>query len=395
MKKIISKTLVLLVSIIYCLIPLSPNLVKAATSTNTSNEPNIVYYQSIVQSSLSNSGGFSSINVVSQYHYKSTSSLDSINNKNVNTFTSLTNSSICGLSTFSSYASGLCNNDSTLKGALATLKIDNYGNITMTLGNDVELTNLRIYYIIANRSNETRLFCDDNNICPNAKNITKTDGTSNWKNFSKTGNMVYTQSTIGDSFTSSTTSSGTNYSGFNIFSNMSSTWRDYASGPGVYVVTSFSISYNGKNYYANNYTIDSKTFNNIGSTSSNAAETQAYLTCTKATEYSCEDNIDSVTKAAALVKMDETSTTTSNVGVSAAWTFYDTYVKTIVVIVVGVMFVVTGTSTIVTIVKSSDEPEVRSSEIKRLIGLFTGAVTIALILYFAKDIVIAISGLFG
>ena len=74
--------------------------------------------------------------------------------------------------------------------------------------------------------------------------------------------------------------------------------------------------------------------------------------------------------------------------------FFEETLRPILIIAIGVLFVIVGTHTGVTIVKSSDEPEVRSAAIKKFIGLFVGAFIIMMILIFYKDIITAIQRFF-
>ena len=77
----------------------------------------------------------------------------------------------------------------------------------------------------------------------------------------------------------------------------------------------------------------------------------------------------------------------SNAGMEKLLEQFDSYIKPIVEIGLGVLLVVKGTMLIVTIVKSSDEPEVRKESIKHLVTLFITVLLIMLIIWFMRDII--------
>ena len=77
----------------------------------------------------------------------------------------------------------------------------------------------------------------------------------------------------------------------------------------------------------------------------------------------------------------------TNAGFAIMGNFFEETLRPILIIAIGILFAIVGTHTGVTIVKSSDEPEVRREAIKKFIGLFIGAFVIAVILIFYKDII--------
>ena len=106
-----------------------------------------------------------------------------------------------------------------------------------------------------------------------------------------------------------------------------------------------------------------------------------------------EEIVTNISSFAALIKPPQSSEVGANASYSELNEFFITTLKPIIMIVVGIMFVVSGSITGITIIRSSDEPEVRREAIKRLIGLFTGALIIEGILLFYEPIIQFFSGL--
>lgn len=396
MKKFVSRFFLVLICCMMCIIPFESKPAKAAAI----DASEIVYFQSIVKTNVE--GSFAAITAVSQRYYKSSASLGQENTieNSVGTkaaFTSVHEESVCSM--FSSDLVGLCD-AGKLNGPLADLKMTKNGDISLTLATDVKIGNLRIYYITAGRSGEAQLFCTQENggyqVCEKANTVynkNNVNNKSNWKNYSKSGEMVYSATTIEGPFTKSVTSSGkTTYTEFNLFKQMNPTYEEYAENSGVYVVISFSVIYSGVTYYVNDYTLDSKTFTSIGDMS-NSKETQL-IRINGPTQKNLVDNVTSVTKNAALVKVSSSLSPDGSKGFNTINGEFKDWMVPVIAIVIGIMFVVSGTMTGVTIVKSSDEPEVRRDAIKRLIGLFIGALAVYLILFFYEDIIKVISGFF-
>jgi hypothetical protein len=104
--------------------------------------------------------------------------------------------------------------------------------------------------------------------------------------------------------------------------------------------------------------------------------------------------INQIASNAALIKPVGEHGSKNNRGVSLMENFFENTLRPLLIIAIGILFVIVGTHTGVTIVKSSDEPEVRSAAIKKFIGLFVGAFLIAMILVFYKDIITGIQRFF-
>lgn len=397
MKKFASRFFLVLICCMMCIIPLGSKPAKAAAV----DASEIVYFQSVVQTGTA--GSYAAITAVSQRYYKTEASLDSGENDIENSvgtktsFTSVHEESICSM--FSSDLAGLCDGGK-LNGGLATLRMTKNGDITLSLNPKVKLGVLRIYYITAGRSGEAQLFCKDSSrtvVCEKAKTVFNKDNVnnkSNWKNYSKSGEMVYSATTIEGPFTKSVSSSGkTTYTEFNIFSQMNPTYEEYAENSGVYALISFSVVYEDVTYYVNDYTLDKKEFSTIGNMTNEGAEKQL-IRINGPTQKFLQDSVLDVSKNAALLKVSSSLTPDGNSGFDTINSEFKGWMVPVIAIVIGIMFVVSGTMTGVTIVKSSDEPEVRRDAIKRLIGLFIGALVVYLILFFYEDIIRVVSGFF-
>jgi hypothetical protein len=273
--------------------------------------------------------------------------------------------------------------------------ISRTGYVTIYLSNEVELTNLRFYHILPVKN---QLYCDINNgssivvgICENAKTVYKNaSGVSNWSDKSKYGNFVY-RSEIGleEDFEKSTSPTGARtYSNFNILNDLEGSTREAALDKGIYFVSSMTVKYKGSTYYIGDYTLDDKVFTSIGN------ETTATLTGSvnsyAGTSHS-SDGVTVVSQVAALLRPFDARGINDNEGTKMLNNYFVETVMPVIIIVVGILFLVVGAMTGVKIVQTSDEPDERRNQIKKLVGIFIGAVAIALIFMFYKNIIEAIS----
>lgn len=390
MKKTLSILFLFILCSIVTVIP-QTNIVNAATKDDFGD---VVYYQAIVKKYKTNDSPLRGVTVISQNYYKN-DSMQTIEMEDGN-FKPLTNTELCN--NYSDIKSS-CNNNSP--GALAELKINNFGDFDIQLQPNVEIANLRIYYIIANRSNEAQLFCTGSDLCEKAKKIKNENGTSNWKSYSSSGNFVYTTSTIGSAFEKVEYSSGgVGYVDFNIFDKMQQNYSQLAAATsgeegslaiGLYVVTSMTIKYNDTDYYVNDYTLAKKTFSSIGSMEGTNPIRQI-ITNNNPTQKGVSDSVLTVTNNAALIIPKTGVDASSNKTYNTANQYFKDTLRPIFSVVIGIMFIITGGMTTITIVKSSDEPEVRRSAIKKLIGLFTGALIIVLIMWYYETIINVVNG---
>ena len=297
---------------------------------------------------------------------------------------------------------GLANNREYFNKNIAYLKLTDKGNVTISVANGVTLSGLQLFYIVPIVTEAgTQLLCPGNadNICTRAKSLS--DVSSNWKDTARVGTLNFSGSSINNVFEKSSSSRGGEiYSGFNIFDEMSSTYSSLAKTlvddgdpypPGIYVTSVFTVSYipSGKSEsvtYNVNGRIREFEFTSIGNTGDSAASSHSVSYVIGTT------TVNTVSNIAALITQTETKENSKMR--SEFMEIFNKYVKPIAYAVIGIMFVVTGTMTVITIVKSSDEPEVRSAGIKRLIVLVTGAVVVFLVIALFEPIVTAVSGWF-
>ena len=339
----------------------------------------IVMYQGIVTYSGSKNT-FSSFSSVSQRYHTSNGTLATTNNP------SLDGETICSKTPSTDY----CNGENKLNSYIAFLRMSSDGDIVinLTVANEATIKKLRIFYIVNDASNDMLLYCDYNTICPRAKIVSSDSQNSNWRNSAKTG--TFEISDLESYFSVSRNDTRYRYSGFNVFNNMNAYQASLAKEKGVYVIISMDISFMIRNREGNINTYKYINNDSIGFESVGDEYANNVYTTNSGQKY------NTVVQNAALIKP---SKSTYDPNDSAAYRefkdFFDGTLRYIIIAVIGVMFLVTGSMTVVTIVKSSDEPEVRSSSIKKLIALFTGALTVALILLFYNQIIDIVSGWFG
>jgi len=389
MKGFISKVLILLFIGVMFLIPFDSSSVKAAQSLNQ-----VVYYQSLVESGSKQTA----LTVVSQYRYKITNDMGR---------TDSDGNPLSGLATKSSFDSinsdNICTNFNVggvcaggkLPGSLATLTISADGDVVFALANGVELENLHFYYIIANMDGGmNQLYCSKTSMCEEAKIISSVQNVyTKWTNQTNAGNMWYGSYSIKDNFSVSESASGVvTYKNYNLIDKMSASLASQAKTHGAYVVSAYSVKYNNKTYYVNYDLVErSAPFKSVGNESSSSV--QNAMTCSSPTSKTgCTNLVDTVSKAAALITSPMGAGPTASEGYGVVHEFFVHTGIPILKIIIILMFLITGTMTMIHIVQASDEPEVRRSEIKRFIGLFTGALVIYLILLFYEEIIAMVSG---
>ena len=397
---------------ILCCVLVYPFNIKEVSAAEEDIGSNYVYYQALV----SKNNTYKSFSAVSQFFYTNTAHLgktgvDGESNlpiANRSTFSSLydvggNQETLC--SVFSNYASDLYCNNGIIK-PLASLKISATGLVSMKLSNEVTLGSLQIYYLLANRVGDLNqhMYCQNSNgttkICDNATHVISTSNganAGNWSNRTKDGvGMHFTEVSITNKFTKTETQIGeTIYSGYDIFKDMEQGMAELAEASGVYVLTSFSVKYGERMYYVNNYALK-KTFSSEATANINATTYKSVIINSNPTDVNSNSGqaINQIPSNAALVKPATDSSNKNNRGFALMENFFEDTLRPILIIAIGVLFVIVGTHTGVTIVKSSDEPEVRKEAIKKFGGLFVGAFTIAIILIFYKDIITAVKRFF-
>ena len=297
---------------------------------------------------------------------------------------------------------------SKMKAELAYFTMDSGGNVTISLQNEVKVERLNFYYIIAGNTSHvnspTSMIMCGSSICQHARNIISADTTKtgSWQTSGKSGIMSYNEGSLtAIGFEKQVNTTGAvKYSGFNVIENMSEGNKRSAVSLGAFVVITMSIrnlsepeGMNNDNvYYVNstlpsNMTFDRITQNDSGSTKvfgniySNAKQN------TSESFYNEKNNAigKNVDRFAALVHNLPVSST--NAGMEKLLEQFDSYVKPVIEIGLGVLLVVRGTMLIVAIIKASDEPDVRRDNIKHLVTLFITVLLIMVIIWFMKDII--------
>lgn len=388
-----------------CVILLAP----FSNRVNAQDDPlasKYVYYQAIVQDGAA-------IQATSQYYYTVTNNLGETDAKSEHLpiasrgnkeFENLysdadENSRTLICEKFATTLNKYCKEDSGVKELstqpLASLRMNARGDITFDIANDYTLQYLEIRYILANEIGSENLFCNGNNICAGAKNIQPNGvGITNWTNKSQSGEMLFYNSTIEQKFTLAETPAGKIYRGYNVFDDMLQSKEKLAKASGAYVITTFAIKKITEDdtgrVYKMNYEVNSKSFDTVGNDSK--SKQHSVLISNALTDTDDNESVKKVSSYAALVKPNDSKD--GSAGAKAVGDFFETTLRPILIVAVGVLFIVVGTHTGVTIVKSSDEPEVRSDAIKKLIGMFIGAFIIAAILIFYKDIIEIVQGYF-
>lgn len=378
MKRYISKISIFIICVmmVMLLLPVSKP-VKAA------DDPNTVYYQGLVQNG---GGGHSAVTAVSQYYYSSPANTNGISyTARTDNFTSITETTICSIDG----SDGLCNSGK-LRGSYASLIINYSGNITITVDNGIKIDNLRIFYILASNG---QLICQTNQLCDNAKTIHNNQyGVTNWSNKSQYGVLVFRYETLAEKFTKNVASSGKETYTGNVFDLIEGYVVSESLKSGLYITTSMVVESGAIKYYVNDYTIDKKVLDGLDNISN--TKVQQIIKNDSPGIKHMEDEVKKVARVAALISPSQSNNTEDYRGFVIAEGYFHDTIRPIIIIAIGILFLVVGTSTGITIVKSSDEPDVRRSSIKKLVGLFIGAVTIALILMFYREIIEAVQRFF-
>lgn len=300
---------------------------------------------------------------------------------------------------------GVCADDySNVLDSLAEVAMDHEGNIRIYLKDGYQITNLRLYYAIATYvDTNSEIYCSQSGtICEGAKTIQGRN--SNWKNAGKGQTLIYSQNSLEGNFEkkekiigdTNSQPVGYYYTGYNIFEHITSDYYKMAQQTGAYVTMSISISNGTNEYHANTPIVDnSDTNKGFSQVDDGTDKTKLEISriCEDASNRSCNEIVSKISSAAALVKPATVNDVDKSAGYSGVNEFFITTLKPIIMIVIGIMFIVSGSMTGATIIKSSDEPEARREAIKRLIGLFTGALVIELILLFYEPIIQFFSGL--
>ena len=189
---------------------------------------------------------------------------------------------------------------------------------------------------------------------------------------------------------------------------MSPTYLDLANKYGAYVIVGGSIGYLSNTYYLN-YNIDDEEywkFSSVGNVYEN--ETLSHEEMTSYNMRLCKQNLtdqngcggvvgtsSSVSSHAVLIFNPNITDDNGKESYTKINNYFTNTVIPILKVVVVMLFLIFGTTTIVKIVHASDEPALRRSLISKLIGMFIGAVIIYLILQFYEDIIEIVSGWFS
>lgn len=405
MKRLISKIIILsFISMILC-IPLSSSSVKVDAASD-----NIVLMQAFAtnETPVSADTIITSINAVSQYYWKNTSEIGKKDeNGNLKSaievkskFTGINENTVCTTANLlaSTQKKDLCK-DNSLKGTLAILTMTSNGDIRIEVQSGAELKQVQIRYIIANKAGEGQLYCNNSNdLCPRAAK-TYGNNSTNWVGKDASGNFLTYNSSIGfeGPFRVSDVAGGkVLFSNYNVIEKMPANNREQAETYGAYVVISTTISYGGKDYFVNSNRIDNNgdryDFASIGNDNNNAL--MQVVTCNNPYKSACADNISVVSSVAALIRSPSSDPTADENYNSFVEAFEKDYVPVIKVIVI-IMFFVTGGATMINIIKASDDPEERSSQIKRFVWMFIGAAIIYLILEFYDEVIDVVAGWFN
>jgi hypothetical protein len=293
---------------------------------------------------------------------------------------------------------------------------------------------LNIYYLIAGSTSNDHsatsfAYCDNPDgggykICEHAKNITSANPakTGNWKNKAKNNKtMSYDGRNLeAEGFEKSVNVIGTTiYSGYNVIENMDPANKKLAYQYGAYVLVTMSVQHTVENpdhiynpelpetltttYHINTMLPTSVSFDKVATMIGDSSQVDkalsnvfSYPTNTTASDYIYSTRLtslgSSIDRHVALVSAKPESST-ENEGVSQMFDIIDEYGKPILLIILGAFLVVRGTLLIITIIKSSDEPEVRKDSIKHLVTLFITIFVVGAIVWNIREIVTVISDL--
>ena len=182
---------------------------------------------------------------------------------------------------------------------------------------------------------------------------------------------------------------------------MSRDAKDLAEKYGAYVIVTLSISYEQKTYYINTpiTTMNNRPeFSGVAhiTSSSDSSSVKTYSNVLLSPQTINADGDSNylarmnsmgmhVDKYAGLVS--RLAHEEKNQGIADTLELFDKTIKPIIMIGLGILLIVKGTMLIMTIIKSSDEPEVRRDSIKHLVTLFVSVFVIMMIIWYMKPIV--------
>lgn len=397
MKRVFSLLFLFIMCSVFCFTSLGSNLVSAAEKVEVGSS-NVVYKIDMLKSGYDKS--LIGTLQVQQYYKKSgTSGVDNTSDYNAGKMYKNENKKTI-------YEQPLLDN------SLAVLYITNNGDVIMGSANGVEIVNVRFYYLIAKSKDENAYgaFCPTggNNyiLCENARSVkVGSSGTTLWKSEGKSGVLSYSKSTLENVFTKKPEliekvvngkkvmeESGVYaYTGMNLFDTISTAYKDVVKDSGMYIMATMSVKYEDNEYIINSYAVDNSNFK---FSEDSKATSNAYNSLSLPFDSISENKYTTTSHTtnelqylAALIKPENISNDRQSNALGTIEDFWNKTLRPIMIFAIGILFVIVGTSTGVTIVKSSDEPEVRRDAIKKLIGLFIGAFIIEVLLIFFQDIV--------
>ena len=399
-------SLIITFLLILMMMPVGSASVNAALAVP--EDKTYVMYGAVVQNS---SGGYSSLYAIKQslgkddtnYNAGTTTGPSLMGNKHV------TDQLVNAVE--SRYASQLFHTESgstILNSTLAFFAMDYQGQMTISLQNEIEVERLNIYYIIAGTtstpsSQSPMVMCKQGGsvtLCNHAKRILSSDAslTGSWKSVNKhNSTMSYSEGTlVSAGFNKITEDSGARrYVGFNVIENMSEANKRLAYANGAFVVVSMSVRATGSDtlYYINTAVPSYMEFEaRSGSGYSSTTYANVLADATRNKEVDLESYIHKnnqngklVDRHAALIDSSPEGIDTE--GLDEMLEQFDTYVKPIVIVALGVLLIVRGTTLSIAIIKASDEPEVRKENIKHLVTLFISLLLVMVIIWFLHPII--------
>ena len=375
----------------------------ALIKDNSSTESNTSYtaYYSIRQSKYKNSYGLANNTAPTLYSGGSANASDGICKAETH------------YNNWSYPAEQLCTG-TDLNPVAASYSLNGNGDLKISLQNDFEINRLNIYYIVAGVTENTT---SDTAVLMCSEGGPTLSG--NWKNKdARDRNMIFSELSLeGAGFTVQKYSSGRReYSGYNVLENMSGLSKNLALKVGAYVIVTMSVDYvyyeqqvvEGvlkdvkvtDTYYINTPIITGKKFESavIGGSDtysyafSNVQHNPIDPLAVGNTIYAerMTDLGSGVDAYAALVSTVES---VEDNGLAKFYDLFDNILRPVIMIALGVLLVIKGSSLIITIIKSSDEPQVRKDSIKHLITLFVSVFVVVIIMVFMKDIIEIIADL--
>ena len=399
----------LIITFLLILIMMPVGSSPASAAISMPEDKLFVMYGAVVQNS---GGGYSSLYATKQSLTKSSDSY----NAGTTTGPSLTGTAHVTTNLVSvvdyPYSNQLFhteNGSTILNSTLAFFAMDYEGTITIGLQNEIEVERLNIYYIIAGTtstpsSQSPMVMCKQGgtvSLCNHAKRIISSDAslTGSWKSVNKhNSTMSYSEGTLESAGFNKMpeTAGGRKYVGFNVIENMSEANKRLAYGNGAFVVITMSVRRADTDdvYYINSalptyMVFDSLSASSLGETSTHA-NVLADATKNKPADLADYNNKNnsigkSIDRHAALI--DSSPDSIDREGLDEMLEQFDTYVKPIVIIALGVLLIVRGTMLSIAIIKASDEPEVRKENIRHLITLFVSLLLIMAIIWFLHPII--------